>query len=264
MANSSKHRKRGKQLQQFNAAKAKLEDATPDSEDENISPTPLPHSNITKRSWKSVFSAQIAQQETEITEKNAYITKLHTLTSTLQTEVLQLRNDYRTLNESLTARNDSLTLQNTVLRSGNRSVANHKRKAAQAFGTELSRKQKCIKRLESERNEKAADMENLERTVEEQENLIRTLETALAAARATITQQSISFQLQLGAKQEILTTVQKALYDAQSCRKRASVKLREVKSAYKALKRWKPKNGNTYTPVARRLARELIQPVWKL
>ncbi|KAJ7331084.1 hypothetical protein DFH08DRAFT_815166 [Mycena albidolilacea] len=250
-------KQRGKLLQQYNKARKELTDSIT-SGDENDLPAPLELSNTKRDTWKSVSMSQIAEKDAEIARNTALITELESRVSRLEADLLQFHIEHQHLVESLTEQRNNLEAQNcsllTETRSLGQSLGQHKRKAENTFGTELVRKQKQIKRLENEHNGKAAAIAGLADTIDQQAVSIEDLQASLAAAEET----AASFQSQLRERQSLLTGVWQELYGVLKRHKWAAKRLKEVERVYKGLRTWNPKEGNTYSPSARQLARKLI------
>ncbi|KAJ6462953.1 hypothetical protein C8R45DRAFT_940611 [Mycena sanguinolenta] len=131
MGGTSKRRTLGMGLQQFNRAKAQLEDGRPDSTDENTPLAPLTPSNMTEKSWRSVVMAELTAKDIEIAEKDTQIVNLEAVVSGLQAQLARLKTKYRRFSQDLNTRNGSLIFQNNLLRSEKRSMTNQKRKAVE-------------------------------------------------------------------------------------------------------------------------------------
>ncbi|KAJ7810141.1 hypothetical protein B0H14DRAFT_2607536 [Mycena olivaceomarginata] len=179
-------KQRGKHLQQYNKARKELTDSIT-SGDENDPPAPLVLSNAKRNTWKSVFVSQIAEKDAEIARNAALITELESRVSRLEADLLQFHIEHQHLVESLTERRNDLEAQNrsllTETRSLGRSLGQRKRKAETAFGTELVRKQKRIKRLENERDVKAAVIAGLADTIDQQAVYIEDLQAIACSSR---------------------------------------------------------------------------------
>jgi DNA repair exonuclease SbcCD ATPase subunit len=228
-----------------------------DSDDENTppgDPKPIPDAPPPLGRKSKTLRSQIIEKDSRITELEAIISGLETELSHVRSDLNHVRADHEILRQ-----------QCSSIKVECRSLKSLKRKAELDAKEDLEKKHKRIRRLEHARDVKTqqttAILSDLGATVNDQTEEITKLLADLSSARAlaqTRDYHSSRLQSQLRDKQDTLAAVRKELSNTITREKRAKEQLKEVRTAYDTLRTWNPKDGNTYTADARRLARKLL------
>jgi chromosome segregation ATPase len=225
---------------------------TESSDDENTPPA-----NMQLLSDRSGGKAKTLR--VQLVEKDARILELEAVIAALKLDVSRLQDQ----NLLLTSDNSTLLQENTNILLDNMSLNSLKRKADSTHTEELRGRNKRIKRMERERAVKkdtnAEVFEALKDSLDASGARIAELESQLSAHISSHNSTVRELRSTLRDKQSTLTATRNTLYASQKQCDRAKTSLKETRTAYDALRTWRPTQGGQYTSAARELARNLIQ-----
>jgi chromosome segregation ATPase len=257
MARPTAQRTRGKAVGKPKNNQDILESRVDKSRDENEPLSPIQPSETSKKPTRETVKSQIAHKDIQIASLESTVTKQNL-------DFLELQKSCAHNVSSVTIQNQDLLEENRALALANQFLNSLKRKSDSGLKEELARRQKRVRRLERDSEQKKTKytdlLADLETRLAEKTSHIAHLEDTLTSRDNNILSHVhtiASLRSSLKDKQTALTTSRSMLYATQKRADRAQMALKELKNDYKKLQTWEPTESGQYTAAARELARNL-------
>jgi chromosome segregation ATPase len=257
MARPTAQRTRGKAVGKLKNNQDILESRVDKSRDENEPLSPIQPSETSKKPTRETLKSKIAHKDIQIASLESTVTKQNL-------DFLELQKSCDHNVSSVTIQNQDLLEENRALALANQSLNSLKRKSDSGLKEELARRQKRVRRLERDSEQKKTKytdlLADLETILAEKTSHIAHLEDILTSRDNDILSHVhtiASLRSSLKDKQTALTTSRSILYATQKWADRAQMALKELKNNYKKLQTWEPTKSGQYTAAARELARNL-------